>query len=132
MCSSDLADGLGQMGLACAWRPHEEHVAGVVEELAGGQLEELPAGERGVEVPVELVKGFEISEAGELGAAVELAVIADGHFVLEDELEELEMAQAAGLGLLESDIEGPCESGEAEVSEGRAEVVVHEIGRAHV
>ena len=32
-------------------------------------------------------------------------MVADGDFVLEDEFEELEVAQAAGLGLLEPDVE---------------------------
>ena len=38
-----VADGLGEMGLAGAWRPHEQHIAGIVEELAGRQFEELLA-----------------------------------------------------------------------------------------
>ena len=32
----------------------------------------------------------QVTEAGELGAAIELAVVADGDFVLEDEFEELQ------------------------------------------
>jgi len=93
------------MGLAGAWRSHEEDVSGVVEELAGGQLEELPAWERGVELPIELIEGLEIPEARELGAAVDPAMITDGDFVLEDEFEKLEVAQATGLGFLNPDVE---------------------------
>ncbi len=123
-----VADCLGEVGLAGGWGRHEEEVSGVVEELAGGQFEELRAGQRGVEVPVELVDGLQVPEAGELGAAIELAMVADGDFVLEDQFEELQMTQAAGLGFLKPDIEGACESGEPEAAEGGAEVIVHERG----
>jgi len=52
-------------------------------------------------------------------------MVADGDLVLEDEFQELEMAQAAGLGLLEADIEGGRKPGEPELAEGGAEVVMH-------
>jgi hypothetical protein len=93
------------VGLAGAWWAHEENVSGLIEELAGGHLEELPAWERGVEVPIELIEGLQVSEARELGAAIELAMVADGDFVLEDEFEELKVTQAAGLGFLKTDIQ---------------------------
>ena len=38
-----VADGLGDVGLACSWRPDEEHVFPLMEELAGGQFEDLLA-----------------------------------------------------------------------------------------
>jgi len=100
-----VADGLGDVGLAGSWWSHEENVSGVVEELAGGEFEELSTWDAGVEVPVELIDGLQVSELCELGAPVELAMIADSELVLEDELEELEVAQSAGLGFVESDIE---------------------------
>jgi hypothetical protein len=36
LLDGDVADCLGEMGLAGAWWPHEEDVAGVVEEPTGG------------------------------------------------------------------------------------------------
>jgi hypothetical protein len=121
-----VADGLGEVGLAGTWWSDEEDVTGLAEELAGGQFEELPAGQCGVELPVELIDGLEVTEAGELGAAIELAVVADGDFVLEDEFEELQMAEAAGLCFLQPNVEGACKPGEPEAAEGGAEVIVHE------
>lgn len=100
-----VADGLGEVCLSGAWWSDEEDISGLVEELAGGQLEELSSWQGRVEVPVELVDGLQVSEQCELGAAIELAVASDGDFVLEDELEELEVAQSACLCFLESDIE---------------------------
>jgi hypothetical protein len=87
-----VADGLGDVGLAGSWWSHEENVAGVVEELASGEFEEVPSWERGVEVPVELIDGLQVSKLCELGTPVELAVIANSELVLEDELEELNVA----------------------------------------
>jgi hypothetical protein len=55
-------------------------------------------------------------------------MVADGDFVLEDEFQELEVAQASGLGLLEADIEGGRKPGEPELAEGGAEVVMHGRG----
>jgi hypothetical protein len=52
-------------------------------------------------------------------------VIADGTFVLEDQLEKLDVAEAVGLGLLEADLEGGCQAGEPELAEGGAEGIVH-------
>jgi len=100
-----IADGLREMGLAGSWWSDEEDVSGLVEELAGGEFKKLPSWEGRIEVPVELIDGLEVSKQGELGSAVELSVVAGDDFVLEDELEELEVAQSAGVGFLESDVE---------------------------
>lgn len=100
-----VADGLGDMGLARSGWSHEEDVASIVEELACGELEELTAWDAGIELPVELIDGLQVSKLCELGTPVELAMIANGKLVLEDKLEELEMAQPAGLGFLKSNIE---------------------------
>jgi len=100
-----VADRLGEMGLAGAWRAHEEDIAGVVEELAGGQLEELLARQGSIELPIELIEGLEVAEAGELGTAVDPAMITDSDFVLKDEFKELEVAEAACLRFLNPDIE---------------------------
>jgi len=52
-------------------------------------------------------------------------VVTDGDFILEDEFEELQMAQAAGLGFLQADIERGGQAGEPQLAKGGAEVVVH-------
>jgi hypothetical protein len=100
-----VADGLGDVGLAGSWWSHEENVACVVEELAGGEFEEVSSWDAGVEVPVELIDGLQVSELRKLGTSFKLAVIANSELVLEDKLKELEVAQSAGLSFVESDIE---------------------------
>jgi hypothetical protein len=100
-----VADGLGDVGFAGSWWSHEEDVTGIVEELAGGEFEEVSSWDAGVEVPVELIDGLQVSELRELGATVELAVVTNSELVVEDEFKELEVAQPAGLSFLESDVE---------------------------
>ena len=50
---------------------------------------------------------------------------ADGKFVLEDEFEELKVAEPAGLGFLDSDVEGLGESGESELPKVGTEWITH-------
>ncbi len=65
-----VADGLGQMALADAGRSEQEHVAGLADEAAGGQVEDLLLLDRRVERPVEVVQRLQLAEAGGLDAAV--------------------------------------------------------------
>jgi hypothetical protein len=67
-------------------------------------------------------------QKGRANEAVDLAMVADGGLVLGDEVEELEVVQATGLCLLDPDVEGGRESGEPELAERGAEVVVHRAG----
>ena len=96
-----------------------------MEELAGGQFEDLLAWERGVEVPVELVEWLQVSEQCKLGPTIELPLAVDGKFVLEDEFEELKVVEPAGLGFLDSDVEGLGESGESELPKVGTEWITH-------
>jgi len=97
-----VTDGLGQMGFAGAGRPEEQHVLGFADELAAGQIENLLSVNGGVEAPVEIFQRFKAVEVGGLGAAFQLALLADVEFVLEDEFQKLGVAQSVGGGFLEA------------------------------
>src|SRR5262245_62124265 len=64
-------------------------VPGLTDEVAAGQIEDLFAVDRRIEVPVEVFQRFESVEVGGFGAAREHALMADVEFVLEDQFEEL-------------------------------------------
>lgn len=54
----------------------------------------------GVELPVEVFEGLEGAEVGGFGAADEHPLMTHIEFVLEDEFEELTVAEACGGGFL--------------------------------
>jgi len=61
-------------------------------------------------------------EVGGLGAAFHVALLADIHFVLKDEFQELGVGQTIGGGFLQAHTQGLAQAGEAELFEGRFEV----------
>ena len=89
-----------------AGRTEEEHVFGLADEPAGGQVEDLLAGDGRIERPVELVESLQFAEGGRLHAASDLPFFADEQLVLQDQFQELGMAQLMPEGFLEPDIEG--------------------------
>jgi hypothetical protein len=65
-------------------------------------------------------------EPGEVLAPLEVALLADVELVLEDELEELGVAEAIGGGLLEADGQIGAEAGKAQLAEGGVDLGGHE------
>jgi len=90
------------------------------DEVAGGQVVEVLAGDGRVEAPIEVVERLEGAELGGADTAVELALAAGGELVLEDEFEELEVGEPVGGGFLEADIEAVTQTGEPELAQGDA------------
>jgi hypothetical protein len=86
------------------------------------------AGDRGVEVPVEVFEGLEVAEGGGLDAACQQALVADGEFVGEEEFEEVGVAEAVAGGFLESDVEGVGEARETQSPEGIRDGAIHRGG----
>ncbi len=95
-----VAQGLGQMRFAHAGRTQEQDVFAFAQVVAGGQLEDLFAVDGGIELPVEIFQAFERAEVGGFGATGQHSLMAHVEFVLEDEFEELAMAEAGGGGFL--------------------------------
>ena len=79
-----VAKGLSQVGFAHARRADKQDVGGLTHELAGGQFKDLFAVDGGIELPVELVEGFEVPEAGGLGAARQHSLLSHIQLILED------------------------------------------------
>jgi hypothetical protein len=75
-----------------------------------------------IKTPVEVLQWFEGVEVGGLGAAFHVALLADIHFVLKDEFQELGMGQAIGGGFLQAHTQSLAQAKEAEFFEGRFEV----------
>ena len=121
-----VADGLGQEALADAGRAHEEHVAGFADEAAGGQVEDLLLLDRRVERPVEVVEGLQFAEAGGLDSPLQLAVGADGQFVLEDQFQELGVVEAVAGRFLQADVERLQQPREPQLLQGGDQAVGHD------
>src|SRR5579862_2338977 len=90
--------------------------------MAGGQLEELFAVNGGVKMPVEVFQRFEGAKVGGFGAPGQHALVADVEFILKDEFEELAMAEAAGRGFLQAQVQGLHQAGEAQLTKGSLEL----------
>jgi len=98
-----VADGLGQVGLTDAGWANEKHVGGFADERPGGQFLDLLAVDGGIELPVELFERFEVPEVSGFGSAFEHSFLAHRQFILEDEFQEVRVAQAVGCRFLEPD-----------------------------
>ncbi len=98
-----VADGLGQVSFAHTRRPDEKHIGGFADEGAGGQFVNLFAVDGGIELPVELLQGFQMPEVSGFGAPFEHSLLAHGQFILEDEFQKIRVVQTVGCRFLEPD-----------------------------
>lgn len=96
-----VADGLGEVGLADAGRSDEEDIGGLPDEVSGGQLVDVLAGDGRIEAPVEVLEAPERGELGGDGTAGDLALLADVELVLQDQFEELAVGEPVRGGFLQ-------------------------------
>jgi hypothetical protein len=118
---------LGQMRLPHSRGAQEQHIFGLPDEAAGGQLEELPFVDGRVEAPVKVFQGLEAAEVGGLGAPGQFAFLAHVQFILQDQLQELGMGEAIGGGFLQPHAQALAQAGQTQVSQGGFKVV-HKLG----
>jgi hypothetical protein len=97
-----ITDGLGQMRFADAGRTEEQDIFGFADKLARRQIVNLLFVDGRIETPIEVLQWFEGVEVGGLGAAFQLALLADVEFVLKDEFQELGVGQTIGGGFLQA------------------------------
>jgi hypothetical protein len=74
--------------------------------LAGGQFKNLPPVDGRIKLPVKLFQCFELPEIRRLRSSAQKPLLAHIEFILEDQFQELAMAQVAGLGLLQAHWQG--------------------------
>ena len=99
-----VAEGLGQEALADARRPDQQHVAGLADEAAGGQVEDLLRLIDGLNDQSKSSSGFSSRKLGRLDAALDLPLLADQQLVLQDQLQELGMVELVAGGFLQADV----------------------------
>jgi len=102
-CTRKLFPGAG--------RADEEHVARFAEEAAGRQVEDLLTGDRRIERPIEVIERLDLTEAGGLHATFDLTLLTDQEFVLQHELQELNVTELMAGGFLQSHAERLSETG---------------------
>ena len=98
-------DALHQMALAHARRTDQHTVAALAYEVTGGQFKDHLLLDTAVEFKVELVERLQFPKARRFGVPSDLTITTHNQFVLKDQLQELGVVQAAGLGFLQSDLE---------------------------
>ena len=101
------------MRFAHAGRSDEENVGGLANEPARRQFKNLLAIDVGIELPIELLKGFQMPEVGGLRAPFERPFLAQGQFILQDQFQEIRMAQPVGGRFLEPDRQRLLEAGKS-------------------
>ena len=97
-------------------------------EVAGRQLEDRLFGDVGIEAPIELIERLDLAELGGLDAPLQLAIGADGEFVLKDQLQEFAMIEMIGGGLVQTHLQGGQQAGQAKL----LEQVVQSIGHKRI
>jgi hypothetical protein len=79
-----------------------------------------------IEVPVEVFQRLERPEVGGFGAASQHPLVTHVQLILQDEFEELAVAETTGGGFLQTHVESLQETGETELAEGALELD-HEV-----
>ena len=95
-----VTERTGEKGLSDADRPEEDYVLLALDEAEGEEIADTIAveGDRGI--PVEAFEGVLLFlEAGAAEALGEILLVAPIDFVLEDKLEEVELAELGFLGV---------------------------------
>ena len=95
------------------------------DERAAGQLIDGLALDGGIEVPIKILQGLTVSEAGFLAPFLDESLTACVEFILEDQLQELFMGDGVGGCLLEAQLQTGQKAGEAESADGVNEVLSH-------
>jgi len=120
-----VAKALSQVSFAGARRADHEQVGVLSDECAGGEFEDAAAVDVWVELPVEAVERFEVDEPGGFECASGFTVIPQGEFILDEQFEELFVAELCGLSFLQPDGEIIAYTGKPELFEVGIEVCVH-------
>ena len=110
-----IADGLGEVGFANAGRADEEDIGAFADEVASGQFVDLFPRYGAVKPPVKVLQRFEFGELRRAGAQFDALLMTQIDLVLEDQLQELQMAEPVGPGLLESEFQRGAHAGEFEL-----------------
>ena len=122
-----VADGLDQEDLARARRADQQHILGFADEAAGGQVEDLRSFDRRIEGEVEFVERLQFAELGRLHAAVDLPLLADEQFVLQDQFQELGVAELVAGRFLQADVERLGQARQAQLAQGGLQTIIHRI-----
>src|SRR3954452_13239735 len=122
-----MAEGLGDVALADpdGAVQHDRFAGG--DEAQGGQVAEAGGGDLGVVGEVEVLQRGGVFEAGGAEASIEGGGVAAGDLVFAQALEELEVAELAGVGLGQASVEVVEHPGQVE----GAEAVVELMGAGH-
>lgn len=117
-----VGDGDGEMGLAGAARPAGDETAALSHELGAEDAAEQGEADAGLEGEIKVLDGFQEREAGAPHAALNPGLGAVGHFLGDQQGEEVAVAEPVGLGPLgEVRIEAP-DGGQMQAPEEGVEV----------
>ncbi len=110
------------MGFADPGRTDKKHVFAFAQVGSGGQFEDLPAFDGGIEVPVEVFEGFQSAKIGGFGAPCHHPVVAHVEFILEDEFQKFGVAESVGGRFLEARGQTLHQAGETQLTQGGLEL----------
>ena len=112
-----MAERLGEMALAGAAGPDDEHRDAVGEIAPGGELVDEGAVQLRQALEVELLEGLGGAEGGASQSQGELLLLAPGDLVLDEEREELGVGELGIEGLAVTGFERIEDAGEAQLLE---------------
>jgi hypothetical protein len=107
-----VAEGLGDMTLACACGAIEQDMLSLFDKSASAKIPDELVVDFGVEGEVKPLDGFFLLEGSSAKAKREFLAFSSFDLVLNQEMEEVEITQGGALSLLEPDIEGFHETAE--------------------
>jgi hypothetical protein len=115
-----MAESAGEEGLAHADGPEEKDVLVTFEESEAEEISDAVAVEGDGSVPVKVLEGMGLLEAGAVEAGGEVLVFPAIDLVLKGELEEVEGGEGGLLGIGDAVRKGGCHAGELEALENGA------------
>src|SRR5690606_26970087 len=117
-----VTEGLGEVALAGATRPDDEHRSTLVEVAASGEVVDERTVQLREALEVELLEGFGGAELGSAQAQAELLLLAPCDLVADEQGEELGVGELAVDGLAVTRLERVEDPGQAQLFELRGEL----------
>ena len=112
-----VGQGLGDVALADADGPVEDDGFAAGQPAEGGEVADLGGGQLRGGIEVESLEGGLVLEPGAADPAGQRHAVAAGDLVLAEDLEEVQVAELAGVGLGEAGVEGSEHAGQLQVPE---------------
>ena len=100
-----ITDSLNQMAVPGSRRSAEQRVAPLLDEAPGGQFVNVTFLDRGIKTPIEFFQTLQLAKRRRFDTPGELTILADQHFILQNQFQELDVRQVVAAGFLQTNFQ---------------------------